>query len=101
MIEDTDDFIERRKVHRVVIDSLDNGAGTNFRWLVRGVWTIIAVLVAGAFWMGAEARQVDHNTEHLDLIAEQHLEIVNALSRVGVNDEAQQRDIERLKDEQN
>ncbi len=82
-----DEPVERRAIQRVVVDSIENGAAISLRWLVRGVWSLVLVLVTGAFWVGAQGRQIDINTQAQSMIAEQHVAMLEALARIGANQE--------------
>ena len=104
-MEDTEGFVDRRSVNRVVIDSVENGAGRQIRWFVRGVWTLAAIVATSAFYVGNTMKSIENNAQDISELmdrsersAMQHEGIIEALGAITAIQQTMDRDVERLKD---
>lgn len=93
---DEQNFVDRRKINKVCVDSLTNGAESKANWINRALWLLVITIPSSAFYVGGIVKEVDQNTSHIEILAENQSEILQTLSRIGTQVESNDDDIERL-----
>ena len=95
-MNDEQEFIDRRKISKVCVDSLTNGAQAKANWINRALWALVLMIPSSAFYVGGVVKDVDQNISHIEVLAENQAEILQTLGRIGVQVEENNSDIERL-----
>lgn len=72
--------LDRREISKVRIDGFDNGS----KWLIRSLMALVVAVPASAFYVGSALDDIPENTKHIELLAENQSEVLQALSRIGV-----------------